>query len=217
MKTDTQVQQDVIDELNWEQSVDASKIGVEVADGIVTLAGHVDSYSEKWSAESAAQRVAGVKAIAVEIDVKLPGTSNRTDADIARSAENVLDWNTYLPNDRITVKVEGGWITLAGEVDWDYQRHAAISSVSHLMGVKGVSDQINLRPSIPSDSIKTQIEAALGRRSKATAQHVKVDVHNSDVTLSGTVDNWSDREAARRTAWGTPGVHKVNNNISIAW
>jgi len=217
MKTDMQLQQDVIEELKWDQSLDATKIGVEVSGGVVTLAGHVDSYSQKWHAESAVQRVSGVKALAVEIDVSLPGSSQRTDADIARSVENVLQWSAYLPADRVSVMVEAGWITLSGEVDWEYQKLAAVNAVSQLMGVKGIRDQIGLRPAVSSHSIKSEIEAALNRRSKANAHNVKVEVHDANVTLPGSVDNWSERELARRTAWGTPGVHKVLNNISISW
>ena len=217
MKTDMQLQQDVIEELKWDQSLNSTAIGVEVSDGVVTLAGHVASYSEKWNAEVAAQRVSGVKALAVELDVNLPGSSERTDADIARSVENVLQWSTYVPAEHVNVMVESGWITLSGEVEWEYQRRAAVNGVSHLMGVKGVSDQIGLRPAVSSRSIKSEIEAALGRRNRANAHNVQVEVHDANVTLSGTVDNWSERELVRRTAWGTPGVRKVDNNISIAW
>lgn len=217
MKTDTQVKQDVSDELGWDQSVRALEIGVAVNDGIVTLSGQVASYSEKWHAEAAAQRVSGVKALAVEIKVILPGTSQRTDADIARAVENILLWSTFVPNDHIKVMVESGWLTLSGEVDWEFQKQAAVNSVSHLMGVTGISDQIGLRPAVSSRSIKSEIEAALARHTRENAHKVQVDVDHTSVTLSGTVDNWSDRELARRTAWGTPGVHKVQNNISIAW
>ena len=137
MKTDAQVQQDVIAELKWEPSINAAQIGVEVKDGIVTLAGHVSSYAEKWDAERAAQRVSGVKALAVEMDVKLPGSSKRNDADIARSAKDVLQWTTYLPKDRVKVMVEKGWITLSGDVDWEYQRRAAVERGSPSHGCHG--------------------------------------------------------------------------------
>jgi len=146
MKTDAQIQQDVIEELKWEQSVNASQIGVEVNNGIVTLAGHVGSFAEKWDAERATQRVSGVKALAIEIDVTLPGSSHRNDVDIARSAENVLEWSTYLPRDHVKVMVEDGWITLTGEVDWEYQKQAVATGVRYLMGVKGISDNITIRP-----------------------------------------------------------------------
>ena len=194
MKTDKQIQQDVIAELGWEPSVNATHIGVEVADGVVTLAGHVSSYTEKSNAERAAQRVAGVKALAVEMDVKLAGSSKRNDADIARSAENVLQWATYLSPDSIKVKVEGGWITLSGEVEWDYQRQTTIDAVRHLSGVTGVSDQIAIKPTVSSTLVKSDIEAALRRRARTDAQKISVEVQGSDVTLTGTVHSWSERD-----------------------
>ena len=145
MKTDSQLQQDVSAELKWEPSVHAARIGVEVKDGVVTLAGQVDSYSEKWNAERAAQRVAGVKAMTTELKVHLTGLSKRTDADIAEAVENVLEWTSSLPAGAIKVMDEGGWVTLSGDVHWQYQRQAATDSVRNLMGVTGVSDQISQR------------------------------------------------------------------------
>ena len=140
MKTDQQLKQDVIAELAWEPAVNASQIGVEVKDGIVTLAGHVGSFTEKWQAEQAAQRVCGVKGLAVEMDVNLPGISNRTDADIARSVENTLQWQSYLPKGGVNVMVENGWVTLSGEVDWNYQRLRAADAVRNLLGVRGLTE-----------------------------------------------------------------------------
>jgi osmotically-inducible protein OsmY len=217
MKTDKQVQQDVIAELGWEPSVNATHIGVEVADGIVTLAGHVSSYTEKSNAERAAQRVAGVKALAVEMDVKLAGSAKRNDADIARSAENVLEWATYLSPDSIKVKVEGGWITLSGEVEWDYQRQTTIEAVRHLSGVTGVSDQIAIKPKVSSTLVKSDIEAALRRRARTDAQKISVEVQGSDVTLTGSVHSWSERDLARDSAWGTPGVRNVVDKMTVSY
>ena len=216
MKTDTQVQQDVLAELKWEPSVNAAQIGVEVQDGIVTLAGHVSSYAEKWDAERAAQRVSGVKALAIEMDVKLPGSSERNDADIARSVENALQWTTYLPKDSVKVMVEGGYVTLSGEVDWEYQRQSAERGVRYLMGVTGVSDQIAIKPKVSLSAVKSDIEAALKRGAKADAQKISVEVHGADVTLSGTVRSWWERDRARHAAWGTPGVRNVIDNIAVA-
>jgi len=216
MKTDAQIQQDVIEELKWEPSVNDAQIGVSAKDGIVTLSGHVTSFAEKWDAESAAQRVSGVKALAIEVDVSLPGSSHRNDVDIARSVENILAWSTYLPQDHVKVMVEDGWITLTGEVDWEYQKQALSGQIRYLMGVKGVSDNIAIRPAVSSSAVKSDIEAALRRRARVNARNVSVEVHEATVTLSGTVDNWAERELARHTAWGTPGVHKVVDNIAIA-
>ena len=215
MKTDTQLQQDVIAELKWEPSVNAAQIGVEVKDGIVTLAGHVSSYAEKLGAERAAQRVSGVKALAIEMDVKLSGSGKRTDADIARSVENVLQWTTYVPKDSVKVMVESGWITLSGEVDWEYQRQAAAKGVRYLMGVTGVSDQIVIKPKVSLSAVKSEIEAALKRRATADAKNISVEVRGADLTLTGTVHSWAERDLARHSAWGTPGVRNVVDNMSI--
>ena len=217
MKTDTQLQLDVIAELKWEPSVNAAQIGVEVKDGIVTLAGHVSSYAEKWDAERAAQRVSGVKALAIEMDVKLSGSSKRTDADIAGSAENALQWITYLPKDSVKVMVEGGWITLSGEVGWEYQRQTAAGAVRYLVGVTGVSNQIAIKPKVSVSVVKSDIEAALKRRAQADAKKISVEVRGADVTLTGTVHSWSERDLATHSAWGTPGVHNVVNNITVTY
>lgn len=217
MKTDLQLQQDVMAELNWEPSVNATHIGVEVAGGVVTLAGHVGSYTEKWDAEHAAQRVSGVKALAVEMDVKLAGSSKRSDTDIARSAQNVLEWTTYLPHDSVKLMVENGWITLTGELEWEYQRKAAVAAVRSLMGVTGVSDQLTIKKSVSADSVKTDIEAALKRRALSDAHKIFVDVVGAKVTLRGTVQSWAAHELAISSAWGTAGVHNVVDNIAVAY
>jgi len=217
MKTDAQVQQDVLAELKWEPSVNAAKIGVEVEDGIVTLAGHVDSYAEKWSAEGASQRVAGVRALATEIEVALPGSSKRSDADIARSAEGALQWTTFLPQDSVKVMVEGGWITLTGEVPWEYQRQSASAAVRNLMGVTGVSDQIAIKPRVTAGAVKSDVEAALQRHAHDDAQKIVVTVSGGDVTLTGKVRSWSERDMARNSAWRTPGVKSVVDNITIGY
>lgn len=215
MKMDAQLKQDVIAELTWEPSVNASQIGVEVKDGTVTLAGHVDSYMEKLAAERAAQRVSGVKGLAVEMDVRLPGLNKRTDADIARSAQNVLEWTTSVPRDAVKVKAENGWITLSGELEWDYQRDAAKGAVRYLLGVVGVTDEMMLKPRASMTLVKSEIEAALKRRAKSDSQQISVDVQGANVTLSGTVRSWSERELAADSAWSTPGVRKVIDNIRI--
>jgi len=217
MKTDSQLQQDVLAELGWEPSVNAAQIGVEVKDGVVTLAGHVGSFAEKWEAERAAQRVSGVRGLAVEMDVNLPGSSKRNDVDIARAARNVLDWTTYWPQDEIKVAVEAGWITITGEVDWEYQRQAASNSVRGLMGVTGVSDQIVLKPKASVLPVKSDIEAALRRQIHSDAKHISVDVKGADVTLTGTVHSWSERDSARNSAWATPGVRSVADNLTVVY
>ena len=217
MKTDSQLQQDVSAELMWDPSVHAARIGVEVKNGVVTLAGQVDSYAEKWNAERAAQRVAGVKAMATELKVHLTSLSQRTDADIAEAAENVLEWTSSLPAGAVQVMVEGGWVTLSGDVDWQYQRQAATDSVRYLMGVTGVSDQIGIKPSLTATAVKSDIEAALKRTAIADANEISVAVQGSDVTLSGTVYSWNERNTATNSAWGTPGVRNVVDRMTLAY
>ena len=220
MKTDSQLQQDVSAELQWEPSVHAARIGVEVKDGVVTLAGEVDSYSEKWNAERAVQKVVGVKALTTELQVQLASPSTRTDGDIAEAVENVLEWTSSLPAGAIQVMVEGGWVTLSGDVNWQYQRQAATDRVRHLMGVTGVSDQIGVKPSITSASamaVKSDIEAALRRTTIAESGKISVGVEGSDVVLSGTVHSWDERDTATPSAWGTPGVRNVVDAMTLAF
>lgn len=217
MKTDTQLKNDVTAELTWDKSLNANEIGVEVKDGIVTLTGHVDHYFEKWAAERATQKVLGVKALAVEIDVKLPGSSNRNDADIAKAVKNVLEWTSNLPRDQIKVMVEKGWITLSGQVDFEFQRKLALSCVRNLMGVTGVSNSIMLKPQLSTGGIKTIIEAALNRRAINDSKKIIVKVDGGKVDLSGVVHSWSEREMVSDSVWNTPGVSSVNNNISVIY
>ena len=217
MKTDTQLQQDVIAELRWEPSVQAQHIGVEVKDGVVTLAGEVSSYTEKWIAERAAQRVSGVSALAVELTVKLSRSGQRTDADIARSVETGLEWSTSVPTGAIKTMVEGGWVTLTGNVDWQYQKRAAADSVRYLLGVTGISDQIAIKPKISMSAVKGDIEAALKRSAVADAKKISVSVSGSEVTLTGTVHSWAERETATTSAWGTPGVLNVVDKMTLSY
>lgn len=216
MKTDSQLQSDVIAELKWQPSVHASQIGVAVKDGVVTLSGEVSSYVEKIDAERAAQRVTGVKALAVGMEVKLSAFGKRDDADIARSADNVLEWMTSASDSAIKVMVEKGWVTLSGDVDWQYQKLAAAQSIRHLMGVTGVSNQISIKPKISLSMVKSEIEAALARRAKADAAKISVEVQGNSVTLTGAVNSWSERDSATSSAWGTPGVHNVIDKMTLA-
>ena len=216
MKTDTQLQSDVMAELKWDPSINANRIGVEVSGGVVTLSGHVDRFSEKWAAERAVQKVTGVKALAVEVNVNLPGSSNRTDTDIARTAENVLQWTTNWPKDHVKVLVEKGWVTLSGQLDHEYQRQIASSAVRHLMGVTGVSNQTTLKLNVTSSSVKADIVAALKRRALTDADEVMVTVNGGKVTLTGVVQSWSEHDMVSDSVWNTPGVTDVNDNISVA-
>ena len=215
MKTDSQLQKDVGEELKWEPQVTASQIGVQVKDGVVTLSGEVSSFAEKWNAERAAQRVSGVNALAVDLTVKISGLGARTDADIARSAENVLEWSTSVPDGAIKVMVEKGYITLTGDVDWQYQRLAAASSIRFLSGVTGVSDQIAIKPALKVSAVKSDIDNALKRAASADAKKIHVEIHGADVTLTGKVQNWAERDTATTSAWGTPGVRSVIDKMTI--
>lgn len=217
MKTDTQLKHDVTAELKWDSSVNENDIGVEVKDGIVTLSGHVGKYSEKWAAECAAQKVPGVKALAIEIDVKLSGSNNRNDTDIARTAKSVLEWTTNWPKDQVKVMVEKGWITLSGQLDYEYERQLALSNVRHLMGVKGVSNQITLKPFLSTNSVKSVIDAALKRRALTDSQEIVVTVDGDKVNLSGVVHSWSEREMVSDSVRNTPGVSEVSDNITVAY
>ena len=215
MTTDIQIQKDVLAELEWEPSVDASHIGVGVADGVVTLSGHVNSFTEKWDAERAVQRVCGVIALAVEMEVRLPGTNRKTDGDIARTAKYILDWLTFVPNKAVSVVVEGGFVTLTGELDWGYQREAVIGAVRNLMGVTGLSDQIVIKPKVSLSAIKSEIEEALQRRAHTDAKNISVTVNGTEVILSGTVHSWLERDLAVHSVWGTPGVKNVVDQTTI--
>jgi osmotically-inducible protein OsmY len=217
MKTNVQLQKDVMDELQYEPSIEAAGIGVTSKDGIVTLTGTVKSYAEKWSATRATERVSAVKAVVDEIKVDLPFTHKRGDEDIARASVNALQWDVWVPNEHIKVKVASGWVTLEGEVDSRYQQTAAENAVRNLTGVTGVSNLINLKkPSVKPFEVKTAIENALRRAAEVDASHVKVTVVNDKVVLSGSVRSWVERSDAERAAWSAPGVRHVEDDLMIA-
>ncbi|AOY95020.1 OsmY domain-containing protein [Cupriavidus sp. USMAA2-4] len=215
MKGDIQLKQDVMEELAWDPAVDATGIGVEVQDGIVTLSGHLPTFAEKYAAEAAAQRVTGLKGLAVELDVRLPDDAQRTDADIARAARHVLDWMSGLPADRIHLMVEHGAVTLRGEVDWNYQRVAAEQAVAGLFGVRGVSNGLAVRPAMAADDVRQRIRQAIERQASDDAGHVSVEVSEGVVTLRGTLRTWAERQAAFEAAWSAPGVSAVHNQIQV--
>lgn len=215
MKTDTQIKMDIEDELDWDPAVTSTDIGVIVKDGVVTLTGHLSSLVEKLAAEQAAQRVAGVKAVAVEMDVHISSDHVRGDTDIAAAANHALQWNVSVPNSKVHVKVENGWVSLGGAVDWDYQRSAAQKAVQNLVGVVGVNNQIAVKPRISPVDIQRGIEGALTRHAEREARHMQVLVEGSCVTLKGKVHSLAERQAAQGAAWSAPGVSGVINELTL--
>ena len=217
MKTDKQLQCDVLDELQYEPSVDATKIGVIVHNGIVSLSGTVASYAETYRAIHAAERVAGVKAVTNGIKVELPSMHQRDDADIAQVVVNALKWHVWVPQDTIKVKVEQGWVTLEGTVDAKFQRESADDAVRYLTGVKGLTNLITVnQPAINSSEVKTKIENALRRATELEAKHINVEVNGNKVILRGHVRSWAERSDAERAAWAAPGVGQVEDHLTIA-
>jgi osmotically-inducible protein OsmY len=214
-KSDSQIQQDVINEINWDPSITSSQVNVLANDGIITLSGSVPHYYEKSLAEDAAQRVGGVRAVADEIEVDLMGSYDRSDVQIAESALTALEWNYSAPKD-IKVTVEKGWITLKGEAEWDFQRRAAQDAVSQLMGVRGVSNYISLTSKILPRDIKTRIEEALKRSAEAESNNISVTVNGDKATLTGSVHSYAELEDARHAAWMAPGIMSVENNLKIS-
>lgn len=217
MKTDSQIQADVMQELKWDPSVTHEHIGVAVSEGIVTLSGKIPSYLEKSAAEKAAQRVAGVKAVVEKIEVKLPGTYKRDDQDIAKAVINQFKWNVQVPDDLVKASVEEGWVELTGEVEWEYQRTAAESCARGLTGVKGVSNNITIKAKkIEPAVVKQKIEEALKREAETEARSIAVEVRGSKVILSGKVHSFTEMNDAKWAAWSAPGVVTVENNLNIA-
>ncbi|WP_193090607.1 BON domain-containing protein [Advenella sp. FME57] len=213
---DQDLRQDVIDELSFEPSIDDADIGVAVENGIVTLSGHVASYAEKITAERATQRVKGVRGIAQEIEVRFPSDSKTADDQIAERAIDVLDWNVIVPSENIQVKVEKGWVTLSGQVNWNFQKTGAENSVRKLTGVKGVANLIEVTPKFLAADVKSSIEKALKRNAEVEIKGIQVRVDGNKVTLEGRVHSWPERDAAQHAAWSVPGVTWVKDNLVVS-
>ncbi|MBB3394170.1 MULTISPECIES: BON domain-containing protein [unclassified Rhizobium] len=213
--TDISLRQNVLDELEFEPSIDAAHIGVTAERGVITLTGHVATYAEKDAAERAARRVKGVHAIAQEIEVRPHGTHVTADDEIATRALSTLAWRTTVPRDAVKVKVQNGWVTLEGNVEWQYQKNAAASAIRDLAGVVGISNVIAVTPRPTSSDVKRRIEDAFKRDAELEAQSIRVNVMDGKVTLDGTVKRWSERQAAEHAAWSAAGVTAVEDHLRI--
>lgn len=214
MKTDAELKKDVEAELAWDPEIKSTAVGVAVKDGVVTVTGHLDTFAEKHAVSRALRRVAGVKAIALEMDVKLSPAHRRDDTDIAQACRAALRWNTTVPDD-VRVTVENGWITLQGEVEWDYQRRSVEKAIRPLIGVVGISNEITLRAKPRVDDVERGIHAALARQAEREANRIQVIVDGHTVTLKGKVHSWNERDAVQGVAWSAPGVRAVVNNITV--
>jgi osmotically-inducible protein OsmY len=215
MKTDSELKTDVVAELAWDPAVSPTAIGVAVKDGVVTLTGHLDTYAEKEAVARAVRRVEGVQAVALELDVRLSPQHQRSDTDIATSAELALKWHASVPAEAVRLTVDHGWVTMQGEVDWEFQRRSIENTIRPLKGVVGISNEIKLRERPQAADISRQIEDALKRQATREAQRIHVAIDGSTVKLTGAVHSWHEREAAQGVAWSAPGVRSVVNELRV--
>jgi osmotically-inducible protein OsmY len=217
MFKDSELKKAVLDELSWEPSVDAAHIGVTASAGVVTLTGHVDNYTHKFAAEKAVGRVKGVKAVAEEIEVQLPGHLKRGDEDIAAAAIGRLAWNSIVPAGAIQVKVEKGWVTLTGAVGRHFEKEEAEQDIRTISGVIGVSNEVSIRPKAIASNVKDDIEQALRRSSYHDTDTIHVNVVDGEIKLTGVVGTWNARSVAETTAWSAPGATSVKNDITVSY
>lgn len=215
MKSDKQLQIDIKEELRWEPRVRDDEIGIEVRDGVVTLMGTVPDFAQRMRAERAVERVAGVRAVAQELTVKVPNTHLRSDTDLAHQVVNTLAWDTEVPFQAVKAKVDDGWVTLEGEVDWQFQRNAPERAVRYLSGVKGVSNLLKVKAHASTYDVAQHITAALSRSAEADAKKIKVTATGGKVTLTGTVRSWPERADAQRAAWSATGVTEVDDRLAV--
>lgn len=216
IKSNGQLQKDVIDELHWDASIGGAEIGVAAKEGVVTLTGQVETYAKKYAAVRAAERVAGVRAIAEEIKVVVPSSFKRTDTDIAHAILNAFEWDVQVPQDHVKARVEGGWVWLEGDVDWQYQSRAAERIVRNLSGVVGVSNLLQVKTHASGLDVKQRIENALKRSAEVDSRKITVDASDGSVTLRGNVRSWAERRDAENAAWSAPGVSRVHDELLVS-
>jgi osmotically-inducible protein OsmY len=214
MRPDAQLQRDVLEELNWEPSIDAARIAVTAHEGVVTLTGTVPAFSQKWLAERTAKRVQGVKAVANDIEIGQP-KGPRTDTDIANAVVHALQWDSLVPDERIKSTVRNGWVTLEGTVEWQYQKEAAENAIRNILDVRHIANDIIVQPRVTAAIVKEKIESAFRRSAELDARQIEVDAAQGRVTLRGVVHSWSERDEAERAAWAAPGVSDVDNRLLV--
>ncbi len=215
LKINSQLQRDVTDELRWDPRVGTAEIGVAVRDGVITLSGEVDSYARKYAAVKAAERVVGVRAIAEELTVKLPTSSTRNDTELAHAIVETFAWDVLVPDEKITVRVQHGWVTLEGILEWQYQSNAAERAVRNLIGVRGVTNLLALKQHVSVADVKERIESALKRHAVLDSKQINVEALNGCVTLRGKVNSWNEKQQAEFAAWSAPGVITVDDELLI--
>ena len=213
---DQDLRQNVIDELNFEPSVNAAHIGVGVDDGVVILSGHVSSYAEKVAAEQAVRRIRGVRGVALEIEVRYPNHKQTADDEIAKRALSIVAWDALVPRDAVNVTVEKGWVTIRGEVRWQWQKRTVEDAIRRLSGVVGIINLVVVKPDVAAADVQEKIERALARNAQMEAKAIKVKVDGAKVRLEGTVDSWDDRFVAETAAWSVPGVREVDDRLKVA-
>ncbi|WP_180899846.1 BON domain-containing protein [Martelella soudanensis] len=212
---DNTLRQNIIDELEFEPSIDAADIGVAVENGIVTLTGHVPTYTQKTTVEAAVRRIRGVRGIAEQIEVRPRGFHITADDEIARRAVNALEWNEIVPGEKLQVTIQKGWATLTGKVEWQYERDAAMRAIKGLAGITGISNLIEVVPKVSAPDVKKRIEDAFKRDAQIEADAIKVQVLDGKVTLEGKVKAYRERQAAERAAWSAAGVRHVDDRITV--
>ncbi|MBZ4191622.1 BON domain-containing protein [Niabella beijingensis] len=215
MKSDKTIQQDVIAALQWEPILNAEEIGVAVTNGVVTLSGHVDKYIKKWKAESVAKRVKNVKAVAINISVEISASDNSNDTEIGEAIINAFRWNSLIPQDKIKVKVENGYVTLEGGVEWQYQKQEAYNTIKPLLGVKEVYNLLSVKPAISKALVKDQIKKAMTRNADIKSSKIDIDISGRKVILKGSVGTWQERTLIENAAWCSPGVTNVIDEIEV--